>query len=657
MEEGDQSFSGSNCSLEEYDWDGLLELCKEKEEKLTLAGTYGLQLNEQLNDAQCHIEQMRLEHDTEMEKLVQESFELRNKLELKDKALNSQQHEYEEYQKQALIKHNEEKEEIENTFKKECANIKKDKEQLHSEFEQVSLREHHALEKIQCLEEKIINLQNEVKKKMLIGSPSKKNETFENEGKMFELEDLVEKNFIKIKDLQNENQTLALELKSRTAETTNLNQELEEVERKSTSYYNHLQIAREETVEAKAELDALKNEMRGSGHLDKGNSLFGEVDDERRDMKKKLSTFQIKYESINKAYTFLLSQNRSMKAQVVALLQMNSGKADVERIGHLERALSQANAENLNLSAKIKEAESKQELSSDGLKALAKTLPDFHSNKDMIDFLMIQINQTKEKLEKQREEIDYTSMMKLAESEKLMKSEQKLYESDCLSDKFRNENMKLRLKLEETKNKLDAETQKRVMIEKKFNYDSKDDVMPLGIASNNQQTKEKKLPYTLAKAQEKANEKSQRLNSNSLWGSNESVKREHHTLDQSYQHQSDKIHSFRNKENIFSNHIDTDEKQRKVSFRDTPETIPEACDAIKKEDLETNETIDTTTPKSGINKTALATTSALKKKTLGNRFANKNIQPKGLSKRASIGPSISTTKKSTTDEEQDCKMQ
>ena len=39
---------------------------------------------------------------------------------------------------------------------------------------------------------------------------------------------------------------------------------------------------------------------------------------------------------------------------------MNSGKADGERIAQLERALSQANAENQSLMKKIKEAETKQ---------------------------------------------------------------------------------------------------------------------------------------------------------------------------------------------------------------------------------------------------------------------------------------------------------
>ena len=41
---------------------------------------------------------------------------------------------------------------------------------------------------------------------------------------------------------------------------------------------------------------------------------------------------------------------------------MNSGRADGERISHLERALSQARAENLSLTNKIKDAEAKQVL-------------------------------------------------------------------------------------------------------------------------------------------------------------------------------------------------------------------------------------------------------------------------------------------------------
>lgn len=62
-----QRYNSSVESLEELDWDGLLELCKEKEEKLNLAGTYGLKLHEQLIETQSHIDEMRAQHEAEME--------------------------------------------------------------------------------------------------------------------------------------------------------------------------------------------------------------------------------------------------------------------------------------------------------------------------------------------------------------------------------------------------------------------------------------------------------------------------------------------------------------------------------------------------------------------------------------------------------------
>ena len=66
MEEMIEASFTSHESLEDLDWDGLLEVCKEKDEKLNLAGTYGMRLFEQLNEAQNHIEEMRVKHEAEM---------------------------------------------------------------------------------------------------------------------------------------------------------------------------------------------------------------------------------------------------------------------------------------------------------------------------------------------------------------------------------------------------------------------------------------------------------------------------------------------------------------------------------------------------------------------------------------------------------------
>ncbi|XP_057312821.1 protein Spindly-A-like [Hydractinia symbiolongicarpus] len=502
-----QRYNSSVESLEELDWDGLLELCKEKEEKLNLAGTYGLKLHEQLIETQSHIDEMRAQHEAEIEKLVQETFELRNKLELKEKSIHSQQQEFEAYQKQVSKRNETDEEELRNQFKKDFNLLKKEKDTVLNDLDQAQLRERHANTKIIQLEEKIHELQADNQKKVQhVTTEDSNSEVFQLHEKIFLLEEECEQNNAKIQELQNENQTLSLDLRAKISELSSISKELEEAEKRSTSYFNHLQQAREESTEVRVELDALKAELRGLGHSKTGNSLFGELEDKRVEMEKKLLSMQVKHVSLQKAYSFVKSQLHNMKTQVVALLQMNSGRADGERIVHLERALSQAKEEALALSKKIKSQEASQDLSAEGIQALARSLPQFECNQDMINFLSIQLEDYKAKLRKTEEELEQTYMMKLAESDKLQTAEQKLHETGVSSEKFKSENMKLRLRLDEIKNKLQAETQKRILVEKKFNYDSTDDVVAIGVAEP--PTKERKsLPYTLAKAKEKENEK------------------------------------------------------------------------------------------------------------------------------------------------------
>lgn len=69
-EEAEEATSRSCSSIESIDgldWDGLVELCREKEEQLNLAGACGLKLHEQLMETQAHIDEMRTQHDTDME--------------------------------------------------------------------------------------------------------------------------------------------------------------------------------------------------------------------------------------------------------------------------------------------------------------------------------------------------------------------------------------------------------------------------------------------------------------------------------------------------------------------------------------------------------------------------------------------------------------
>ena len=71
--------------------------------------------------------------------MVQEMFELRNKLEVKEKSLFAQQLEFENFQKHLAKKFKEDEEELQNHHKRELNAIKKANEVLNSSLEQVCL--------------------------------------------------------------------------------------------------------------------------------------------------------------------------------------------------------------------------------------------------------------------------------------------------------------------------------------------------------------------------------------------------------------------------------------------------------------------------------------------------------------------------------------
>lgn len=71
--------------------------------------------------------------------MVQESYELRTKLEAKEKAILVQESDFEEYQKQTFKKHEEEIQEIQENMRRELKSSKKDKDAANTDLEQVSI--------------------------------------------------------------------------------------------------------------------------------------------------------------------------------------------------------------------------------------------------------------------------------------------------------------------------------------------------------------------------------------------------------------------------------------------------------------------------------------------------------------------------------------
>lgn len=468
-----------NCNL-----DGIIALCKEKEEKLHLAGEYGLQLQEDLQDSHKHMEGMRIQHEAQMESKIQEIYELKIKLESVERSLDDQKI----IIKSSIDDFNMKEEVLKNELNDNINVLKKDNSSLNGQLNQSQLKERQLLEQIAQLEEKNAKLAFEKQKKQDVNvNASYNEEVFVLNEKLIQFEDLVETMNSENVKMKNENEMICLSFKNLKEEMLNKQNELEAAENQSTSYYNYLEKAREETKEVTAELEVLKLQLKQSGHQNKGNSLFGEVEDERMMMEKKFKTMEVKFESISKAYAFLKSQHHNLKSQVTALLSLHSGKADIDYIRNIERALSQSKSENAELVNKLKQKQEdeleEKEPSEFDLKELGKNLPNFESNEDVVEFLSIKFEESKEKIKNLQSELDRIHIVKMAESDKLLTAEQKLHETGNAAERYKNEKMKLRLKLEETESKYKAEYAKRILIEKKFNYDSTNDVEPIGISN------------------------------------------------------------------------------------------------------------------------------------------------------------------------------
>ena len=54
-------------------------------------------------------------------------------------------------------------------------------------------------------------------------------------------------------------------------------------------------------------------EVMGEGHLRSGNSLFGEVDDRRMQIERKMISLKVRYETLEKTHSTTQHQLRKMK--------------------------------------------------------------------------------------------------------------------------------------------------------------------------------------------------------------------------------------------------------------------------------------------------------------------------------------------------------
>ncbi|XP_072256907.1 protein Spindly isoform X2 [Pyxicephalus adspersus] len=437
---------------------------KEAEEERNKAAQYGLKLLESQSDLQNQLEEQRNEMTQVIESLEQEKYSLSREVELKIHMLESLTTEYENVKQQQKVYLEQLQEQMERTRNREVSELKTKMEKLKAELDEARLSEKQLHQKLDHQAVMLANKSEELRMMSERAHESMSSEMVTIQLEMHELETAKAHLQEELNELQYKNEQLILSNDNMNRQVERLQVEKEEREKEAVNYFSALEKSHEEKRELQVQLDQALQQAQDPNS--KGNSLFAEVEDRRAEMERQLISMKVQYQSLQKQHAFSRQQMHRMKVQIATLLQLKGSQMDPDQMERLQSMVEQKNSEIEKLLAKVRHLEKNQQNCENTRKM------DSHAvlqNDDVyyVDLLKMKLEQSSKEMEKLKDELSLQRMKALAESQRVLELERKLFTNDRHLKLSRSENMKLRVSLDELKMKYEPDeivklrTQKR----------------------------------------------------------------------------------------------------------------------------------------------------------------------------------------------------
>lgn len=418
---------------------------KEAEEERKRAAEHGLQLLNSHNELENHLDEMRAELTNNIEKLEQDKYSLQREVELKNRMLDSLTSEYENVRQQQKFQLQQLEEQLQRNHSRDLNEEKFKLEKLRHELDETRLNAKqlsHKLEQqseaLSAKTEELRMMSERVHESMSSEMLSLQIEKTELESSKAELEEKLSELMYRQEQLELSNVKLARQL-------ANMTEEKEEKEKEAISFLNALQKAREANQDLQIQLDQALQQAQDPNS--KGNSLFAEVEDRRAEMEKQLISMKVQYQSLQKQYTFCRQQMHRLKVQIATLLQMKATQGDQGQLERLHSMLEQKNSEIQTLTIKLKEKMVKEA-------KLPREITDNTERKDRSyyeELLKMKLDEAVKKIDQLNDELSVQRMKALAESQRVLEVERKLFSSERQLELCQSENIQLRVKLDEMK--------------------------------------------------------------------------------------------------------------------------------------------------------------------------------------------------------------
>lgn len=441
---------------------------KEENENLQqdgqLAGEIGKNLLENNQELERKLEEVNNDYITtlgNLEELKQENYSLRSRLETEVRTNSNHAHELDDL-KVKLQKEFEAKEKSQQmTTEKKICELRKEIESLQNDISKHTLVE--------------IQLQEKIKKQdEMLQAARRSSEELQHKGRSrlesieeyihlaSELSEERDTLTMKLADLKDSQERILFDRNVLKERVEHLEEELQEKARQGQTWFNCLQEARNEAGELKAELENLKADNARRNFGKQGNSLFGEIEDQRLELEKKYGSLRARHEGAMKVHNMTKQHLQRLKNQVATLLQVKSCHADASQIQRLTQALVQKEGEVKMLNTKISSLEKQKEERniSSRLMEFHDAFSEFGDKKDYVNFLQLQLEDSKKSLAALNKELQTKTLLQLSETDRLRHTEHQLHVSESNVERLNGENIKLRLKIDDLRLKLQSYSQK-----------------------------------------------------------------------------------------------------------------------------------------------------------------------------------------------------
>ncbi|XP_023218188.1 protein Spindly-B-like [Centruroides sculpturatus] len=421
------------------DIENLKRLLEEKDKTLEIAAHYGKKLLEDNRQLSERLEKQNKEHVKKIEELEQQKHSLQMAMELKNRMENSHVVEIESLKENLETLHNLNKElnERDTEQRRKLSDLNKQINYLEEIQEKILQNETKWKEKVLLLEEQLRTLQEQLHHSN-VNDDSYSDETSNLRAEFQQM--IIDKQILEntITDLNHELETFQSQERKIVENYNKIQEELSNKDTEIKNYKENIEECKDEICMLKAEIENLKFGQTDPNR--RGNSLFVEVDDKRKQVEKELVSLRVKYQASKESLQFARQQMNKMKYQMSTLWNMASVKADAVYIEKLEQSLFQSKQEIQELNQQLqkrRELESNNNIVNDKLQAP--------------DYLKAMYQQSQKEVNSLNKQVQQLLFLKAAETDKLIQCQQNLYQEKKKSSQLRSEVLQLKLKIDELK--------------------------------------------------------------------------------------------------------------------------------------------------------------------------------------------------------------